>query len=227
MLTLDRVALRLGDFDLAADLSVAPGLTAVVGPSGGGKSTFLALVAGFVEPDRGRILWQDRDLSGLAPGARPVAMLFQDGNLFPHLDIRTNVALGLSPRARPSEEALAQADAALARVGLDGAGARKPGALSGGQQSRAALARTLLTERPVVCLDEPFAALGPALRAEMLDLTAELLRDRTVLLVTHHPDDARRVAPRTILVAGGRVHPPADTVALFDDPPPLLRDYLA
>ncbi len=228
MLTLDAVRLTQDGFTLSADLSVeAPGIVAVIGPSGGGKSTFLSVIAGFDLPDEGRVLWQGRDLGREPPGMRPVAVLFQDNNLFPHLDILANVALGASPRARPTPEILARAREALVRVDLAGYEARKPGALSGGQQSRAALARVLLTDRPVVLMDEAFSALGPALRSEMLALVAELLPEALILMVTHDPDDARRWAGLTIFVDDGKVHPPVATRTLFADPPEALARYLA
>ncbi|MDA8585364.1 ATP-binding cassette domain-containing protein [Rhodobacteraceae bacterium] len=206
---------------------MGPGITAVIGPSGGGKSTLLSLIGGFEFPDEGAVFWGDQDLRPLAPGDRPVAVLFQDNNLFPHLDVLTNVALGASPLARPSDVARTRAGEALALVGLTGYETRLPGALSGGQQSRAALARILLTDRAVVLMDEAFSALGPALRVEMLGLVAELLSERTVLMVTHDPEDARRVAGQTIFVEAGKVHPPAPTDALFADPQKALSDYLA
>ncbi len=227
MLTLEKLRFSRGDFALTADCTIAgPGISAVIGPSGGGKSTLLSLVAGFEEPDAGRILWQGRDLAPLAPGKRPVAVLFQDNNLFPHLDILANVALGASPVVRPSPDVLERARSALARVGLDGMEARRPGDLSGGQQSRAALARILLTDRPVVLMDEAFSALGPALRIEMLELVAEVLPDATILMVTHDPDDARRVAKDVIFVGAGQVHAPVETHMFFDAPPEAARRYL-
>ena len=125
MLTFEQVSYRVDDFRLEADFAVeGPGIVAVIGPSGGGKSTFLSLIGGFALPDQGRILWEGQDLAALSPGARPVATLFQDNNLFPHLDIVTNVALGMSPRARPSKKAMEQASDALTKVGLDGFEAR-------------------------------------------------------------------------------------------------------
>ncbi|KIC20016.1 ATP-binding cassette domain-containing protein, partial [Leisingera sp. ANG-S3] len=121
-----------------------------------------------------------------------------------------------------------QVEAALARVGLGGMGARKPAALSGGQQSRVALARVLVQGRDILLLDEPFAALGPALKAEMLDLVAELARESgaTVLMVSHDPNDARRIADQVVLVAEGRAHEPQATAELLNNPPPALKAYL-
>ncbi|MCA0920423.1 ATP-binding cassette domain-containing protein [Pseudooceanicola nanhaiensis] len=228
MLTLDHLILQQGDFSLTADLTLPRGSRcALIGPSGAGKSTLLNAIAGFLPPRTGRILWEDRDLTALAPAARPVAMLFQDGNLFPHLDIARNVALGLSPNLRLTANDHARVREALARVGLDGMGDRRPGALSGGQQSRAALARVLVQNRPLLLLDEPFAALGPALRAEMLALVRAVVEETgaTLLMVTHAPEDARRIADRLILVSDNRAEPPAP-IALLDDPTPALRAYL-
>ena len=105
---------------------------------------------------------------------------------------------------------------------------RKPGALSGGQQSRAALARALLRHRPMLLLDEPFAALGPALKTEMTDLVTQIATETgaLVLMVTHDPDDARRFADQTILVDDGCAFPPQPTLPLLDNPPESLRRYL-
>lgn len=230
MLRFDKVAARQGQHQLSADFAVGDtGITAVIGPSGAGKSTLLSLIAGFLEPVAGRVTWQDDDLRHLPPGQRPVSIVFQDNNLFPHLDARRNVALGVAPNLRLSPDQAAAVDAVLARVGLQGKENRRPAALSGGEQGRVALARALVRDRPIVLLDEPFAALGPALKAEMLDLVQETLvqDDRTVLMVTHDPADARRVAAETILVADGRAHAPVDTAVLFANPPPALAAYLA
>ncbi len=229
MLIADALDLQLGSFRLTADWSLAPGeRIAVVGPSGAGKSTLLMAIAGFVAPVSGRVLWDGRDLTSLAPGERPVSILFQDQNLFPHLSVTQNLGLGLSPRLRLSSADSARISDALARVGLQGLADRRPADLSGGQQGRAALARVLLRSRPVLLLDEPFAALGPALKAEMLDLVREVAAEAgaLVLLVTHDPEEAIGFSDRTILVADGQAHAPRATGALFAAPPPALRDYL-
>ncbi len=227
MLIVENLNLTREAFALTAAFTLPQATrAAIIGPSGGGKSTLLSLIAGFDTPNTGRILWNDTDLTTQIPGQRPVAMIFQDNNLFPHLDLLTNVALGASPQARPSAEARAAAATALSRVGLSGMETRKPNALSGGQQSRAALARLILTARPVVLMDEPFSALGPAMRAEMLDLVAELLPEATILMVTHDPEDARRFADKTIFVDAGVVAAPQDTDVLFASPGTALAAYL-
>ncbi|MBC7144293.1 MAG: ATP-binding cassette domain-containing protein [Thioclava marina] len=229
MLTLDKLAIEQGDFRLSADLEIETGASvAVIGPSGAGKSTLLSVIAGFLAPSAGRVLWDSAEITGTAPGERPLSILFQDQNLFPHLTLETNLALGLNPKGKIDRAARAQIEGALARVGLEGLGKRKPGQISGGQQSRAGLARALLRARPMLLLDEPFAALGPALKTEMLALVAEIAREQgtTVLMVSHDPEDARVLCPQTVLVAEGKAHPPQDTTALLADPPPVLREYL-
>ncbi|MCB1338696.1 MAG: ATP-binding cassette domain-containing protein [Maritimibacter sp.] len=229
MLTLDRLTARWGDWTLEADFSVEPGAKlALIGPSGAGKSTLLGLIAGHETPDAGRVLWQGEDLTDAPPAARPVSMIFQDNNLFPHLTAAQNVGLGLRPDLRLDRGQRSQVESALERVGLAGLGARKPGQLSGGQAARVALARALLRHKPLMLLDEPFGALGPALRTEMLDLVAELADETgaTLLIVSHDPDDARRIADGVVLVADGIAYPPAPTEDIFANPPEALRAYL-
>ena len=229
MLTLEGLQIELGSFRLSVDLGVAAGATvAIIGPSGAGKSTLVNTIAGFINLVSGRILLGGLDLAGLGPGARPMSIIFQDSNLFGHLSAYQNVALGLRPSLKLSDNERGQVVAALGRVGLDGLQDRKPAALSGGQQSRVALARILARARPLLLLDEPFSALGPALRDEMLDLVAELVaaNGATLLMVTHDPKDALRIASQTILVADGTAHPPQATQELLTNPPKVLADYL-
>lgn len=225
----DNCVLRQGEFELSADFRLASDTSyAVIGPSGGGKSTLLAALAGFIRPVSGRILVGGKDVTDLAPAERSVSLLFQEHNLFPHLDVAANVGLALRPDLRLNSGEHEKVASALSDVGLEGLGKEYPGALSGGQQQRAALARALLSERPVLALDEPFAALGPALRADMLRLVSRLRTQQgsTLLLVSHHPEDARLLGGETILVAGGVAAEPVPTAALFSDPPPALAAYL-
>lgn len=230
MLTLEALHADMDGTTLSADLSLSPGRrVAVLGPSGAGKSTLLDLLAGFRTARSGCILWDGRDLTTVPPEKRPVSILFQDGNLFPHLDVGRNLGLALRPDGRrPGPEDTARIEEALRRVGLEGMAARKPGTLSGGQQSRAALARVLLMARPILLLDEPFAALGPGLKREMLALVGEVGASLGALtiMVTHDPGDARAFAKEVVLVADGRVHAPVATDAFFAAPPPAFRDYL-
>lgn len=214
MLVLNHMKLSLGSFSLTADFSINAGArVAVMGPSGAGKSSLLLAIAGFIAPTSGRILWGERDLTPLDPSQRPVSMLFQDQNLFPHLTLQQNVVLGLTAGRRASAEQIAKAEEALAQVGLAGFGSRRPAQVSGGQMGRAALARVLLQARPILLLDEPFAALDSDLRHQMLDLVVEVAvqTTATVLMVTHDARDAARFASHIINVDHGVAHPPRST----------------
>lgn len=234
MLTLETLKIAMDDGDLAGELtgnlSLAPGRrVAVLGPSGAGKSTLLDVMAGFRAPQSGKVGWCGTDLTGLAPDKRPISILFQDGNLFPHLTVFRNLLLALNPDGRrASPEDRVRIEGALHRVGLGGMADRKPGTLSGGQQSRAALARVMLQARPIILLDEPFSALGPALKAAMLALVRDVAGSlgALVVMVTHDPGDARSFAEDVVLVADGKVHLPVATAAFFANPPEAYQEYV-
>lgn len=228
-ITFDKLILTQGDFTLRADLQIEEGhKIALLGPSGGGKSTLLSALAGFIAPTAGRILWNSEDISQTIPAKRPVTLLFQDHNLFPHLNVAQNIGLGIRPNLRLSASEHQIVADALARVGLDGQGEKYPAQLSGGQQQRVAIARALLRDKPILLLDEPFAALGPALKHEMLDLVAEIVdvANATLLMVTHQPEDALWISDQTVLIAEGQAFPPQDTKTLMANPPEVLRAYL-
>jgi len=165
-------------------------ITAVQGESGSGKSTLLDLIAGFLAPSAGHILVDSRDITALEPEDRPVSILFQSETLFEHLTAARNIALGL---VRPDPSAIA---AALTEVGLPDVGAQRASTLSGGQKQRVALARTLLRNRPVLLLDEPFSALDDETRATARALVQSLTRKHqwATVLVTHHAGDIEAVA---------------------------------
>ncbi|WP_299727883.1 ATP-binding cassette domain-containing protein [uncultured Tateyamaria sp.] len=228
MLTVRDLQIAQGVFELHATFDVAKGQrVAVIGPSGAGKSTLLNALGGYI-PSTGSIMVDGQDVSTAAPDQRGIAMLFQDGNLFPHMTLAQNVGLGLRPSLRLNNDEQGKVAAALDSVGLAAFGDRKPGDVSGGQQSRAALARVLVQGKPLLLLDEPFAALGPALRGEMLDLTSTVARDTgaTVLMITHAPEDAERAADQVIFVDAGQVEAPRPVSEIMDNPPPALRAYL-
>ncbi|MBI2254979.1 MAG: thiamine ABC transporter ATP-binding protein [Proteobacteria bacterium] len=211
------------------DLSVERGeVMAVIGPSGAGKSTLLALVGGFEAALAGRIFIGGADITDLAPDARPVTTLFQDHNLFAHLNVIQNVGLGLHPGLRLTPSEREQVSWALGEVGLTGFEERLPGQLSGGERQRVAIARCILRKRPVLMLDEAFAALGPALRREMLELVLSLRTQKglTVLMVTHDPADALFAADHTAFIAIGKVITSGPTAAVLASQHPTIRDYL-
>jgi thiamine transport system ATP-binding protein len=208
MLTLDSVQFRYEDMVMNFDLHVAKAeFIGIIGPSGAGKSTLLSLIAGFDVPVSGRISIADIDMEGVTPERRPVSMIFQDHNSFAHLDVWANVALGISPDLKLEPRQRELVDTALARVGLSDFKSRKPTELSGGEKQRIAIARALVRDKPVLLLDEPFTALGPALRRDMLDLIKgiQIERKLTVLMVTHQPEDAKYAASRIAFVQAGRI----------------------
>jgi thiamine transport system ATP-binding protein len=228
-LEIEGLAFTYEDLIMRFDLSVEAGeCVGIVGPSGAGKSTLLSLIGGFENPIGGMIRVDGRDITRLPPAERPVTTLFQDFNLFPHLSVAENVGLGRNPGLKLDAADREQVAWALREVGLDGLEARLPGQLSGGERQRVALARSLIRHRPLLLLDEPFAALGPALRAEMLELTNTLRKAQglTVLLVTHDPNEAARIAERTAFVADGHVVLFDRTKTVLSASLPEVRRYL-
>ena len=200
------------------DLWVESGqILSLIGPSGSGKSTLLNLVAGFISADSGSIIIDNKEIQNLDPAKRPLSMVFQSHNLFPHLDVWTNIALGIKASLRLSSEQQLSIEDAMQRLGLNGLQKRKPGQLSGGQQQRVAIARALVRQHPVLLLDEPFAALGPALREEMIDIVKQLVdaKEMAAILVSHYPADARQASAHTAFVHEGRIIKVAPTAELL------------
>ena len=228
MLDLRQACFNQGSFSLLANFTVPRGArVAVIGPSGGGKSTLLHGISGFLYPTAGEVLWNGETMPN-HPGERPLSILFQDHNLFPHLCVADNIAVGIDPSIRLSEEQVSQVSVVLSQVGLSEKAAAFPRELSGGQQGRVGLARILLRKRPLILLDEPFSALGPALKDEMLGVLSEILdiTNATALMVTHDIDDAKGFGDQAILVAEGQAHPPQKIKSLLANPPLALKGYL-
>ena len=214
---------------ISANLSLeSDKIYAIIGPSGAGKSTFLNLISGFSEISSGSILWNEQEISDLPPSKRNISILFQDNNLFPHLSVWRNLALAVSHWPKISNDDEAKLHSVISEVGIRGLENRKPSQLSGGQQSRVALARVLLQKNKILLLDEPFAALGPSLKDQMLELIEKIARDRglLVLMVTHDPNDAYKIASQTIVVKNNKVHTPLNTNKALDPINGPLADYL-
>ncbi|MBL8560769.1 MAG: ABC transporter ATP-binding protein [Gemmobacter sp.] len=190
-------------------LTIAPGqVTCLLGPSGCGKSTTLRMIAGVETPDAGRILIDGAEVCGpgrmLPPEARGIGLMFQDFALFPHLTVAQNVGFGL----RGEREArLSRVAELLEKVSLSGYGAKHPHELSGGEQQRVALARALAPRPRLMLMDEPFSGLDNRLRDGIRDTTLAVLKEEgaAVLLVTHEPDEALRMADEIALMRGGRI----------------------
>ena len=214
---------------ISANLSLESNkIYAVMGPSGAGKSTFLNLISGFSEISSGSILWNKQEISDLPPSKRNISILFQDNNLFPHLSVWRNLALAVSHWPKVSNDDEDKLHSVISEVGIHGLESKKPSQLSGGQQSRVALARVLLQKNKILLLDEPFAALGPSLKDQMLELIEKIARKRglLVLMVTHDPADANKIAAQTIVVKNNKVHPPLNTKNALDPFKGPLVDYL-
>lgn len=221
MLVIEKCRLTWPDFKAEYSLTVETGtLCAVVGPSGGGKTTLLHMIAGFETPESGRLTFEGRDLLPLAPAKRPAAIVFQDHNLFPHLTAAENVALGLRPSLRLTADERLRVEEMLDAVGLKGFERRKPGDMSGGQRQRVALARALVSGRPLILLDEPFSSLDPGLRRSMVQLVDELRRTRpvTIVMTIHTPEDVAGVADRMAFVTEGEVIASGTPSAILNGP---------
>jgi molybdate transport system ATP-binding protein len=196
------------DVDVAFD--VAAGETvALLGPNGAGKSTALAVAAGLLRPDRGRVLLDGRELTGadrfVAPHDRRVALLAQDPLLFPHLSVLDNVAFGPRSKGRGRRESRAAARRWLEEVDAAELVDRRPREISGGQAQRVAVARALAAEPQLLLLDEPMAALDVAVSPALRQTLRRVLAGRTVVLVTHDVLDALLLADRVVVLDGGRV----------------------
>ena len=208
MLKLNDVTWLYQHLPMRFTLSVEQGeRLAVLGPSGAGKSTLLNLIAGFLPPVSGTILINGQPHTTTPPARRPVSMLFQENNLFHHLTVRQNIGLGMHPGLKLNPAQVASLQEIAGQMGIDSLLDRLPGELSGGQRQRVALARCLVREQPVLLLDEPFSALDPALRQEMLTLVNDVCQRQhlTLLMVSHSVEDAARIAPRSLVVADGRI----------------------
>ncbi len=190
------------------DLSVESGcITALLGPSGAGKTTVMKLIAGLLAPEAGDIRLGGRSILNLPPERRGVVMVFQDPLLFPHMTVAQNVGFGLRMRGLPALEIAARTEDMLARVRLTSLGQRRPADLSGGQAQRAALARALVLKPDLLLLDEPLSSLDPGLRDEMRGLILALQHELavTTLVVTHDQTEAVVLADRVALLLDGQL----------------------
>ena len=223
LLRIDGVTKRFGGFTAVDKLSLdirAGEFFALLGPSGCGKTTLLRMLAGFETPDAGRILLNGKDIAQVLPHQRPVNMMFQNYALFPHLNVRDNIAFGLKRANMPRPEIDARVAEMMALVKLEGLEKRRPDQLSGGQKQRVALARSLARRPQVLLLDEPLAALDKKLRentqAELTELQRRL--GLTFIIVTHDQEEAMTVADRIGVMDSGRLEQVATPRQLYEAP---------
>ncbi|EMI7479179.1 thiamine ABC transporter ATP-binding protein ThiQ [Morganella morganii] len=226
MIYFDHILYRYQQQAMNFHFSVAAGeKIAILGPSGAGKSTLLSLIAGFQFAESGTILLNNEDHTRTPPASRPVSMLFQENNLFAHLTAEQNIALGFHPGMKLNAEQKVQLEQIAEQVSLTPLLKRLPSQLSGGQRQRVALARCLVRSQPVLLLDEPFSALDPALRNEMLALLETICDSRqlTLMMVSHNTDDAARIAPRAMVVDNGTIAFDGSTAALVSGEVPQAQ----
>ncbi|WP_181313047.1 sulfate/molybdate ABC transporter ATP-binding protein [Nocardioides campestrisoli] len=214
---------NFGDFVALHDVNVAiptGQLTALLGPSGGGKSTLLRIIAGLETADSGTIEIEGTDATRLSPQKRNVGFVFQHYAAFKHMSVAKNVAFGLEIRKRPKDEVKRRVDELLELVHLSQFGHRLPSQLSGGQRQRMALARALAVEPTVLLLDEPFGALDAKVRKELRDWLRRLHDEVhvTTVFVTHDQEEALEVADQIVVINEGRVEQIGTPDQLYDEP---------
>jgi sulfate transport system ATP-binding protein len=214
---------RFGDFVALDDVSVdipTGELTALLGPSGGGKSTLLRIIAGLESTDTGTVVIEGNEATHLPPQKRNVGFVFQHYAAFKHLTVARNVAFGLEIRKRPKDEVKARVHELLQLVHLEQFADRLPSQLSGGQRQRMALARALAVEPTVLLLDEPFGALDAKVRKELRDWLRRLHDEVhvTTVFVTHDQEEALEVADQIVVINDGRIEQIGSPDQLYDEP---------
>jgi sulfate transport system ATP-binding protein len=222
-IVVESVSKRFGDFTALRDVSLEVrdgSLTALLGPSGGGKSTLLRVIAGLEQPDAGKVLIAGEDATPKPPQRRNVGFVFQHYAAFKHMTVAGNVAFGLTIRKRSKDEIDARVDELLKLVHLDGLAHRYPSQLSGGQRQRMALARALAVQPRVLLLDEPFGALDATVRKE-LRAWLRRLHDEvhvTTVFVTHDQEEAMEVAEQIVVLNDGNVEQVGSPRDLYENP---------
>ena len=229
MLQVKNLFVDLGGFRLTADFEIERGsLISIVGPSGAGKSTILNALAGFIPLTSGVIKWNGSDITKLDPGLRPLSILFQDYNLFSHLTVKDNIAIGLRPNLKLNDLETEMVNSVIEEVGLSKFKFIKPFQLSGGQRTRVSLARSIVRSKPILLLDEAFSGLGPALRSEMIKLIKDksIKEGITLIMVSHHIKDAIELDQKVIFVNDGETMKPTNVSIFINSQDENIRDYI-
>jgi len=232
MIAVEGVSKQFGDYTALDDVSLEVpdgSLTALLGPSGSGKSTLLRIIGGLESPDRGRVVIEGEDATGVPPQRREIGFVFQHYAAFKHMTVRDNVAFGLTVRKQPKAKVDERVDELLGIVGLAGYQKRYPNQLSGGQRQRMALARALAVEPRVLLLDEPFGALDAKVRAELREWLRRLHDEVhvTTLLVTHDQEEAMSIADHIAVMDNARIEQFGSPRELYDQPAnPFVMGFL-
>ena len=229
MLQVKNLFVDLGGFRLTADFEIERGsLISIVGPSGAGKSTILNALAGFIPLTSGVIKWNGSDITKLDPGLRPLSILFQDYNLFSHLTVKDNIAIGLRPNLKLDDLETEMVNSVIEEVGLSKFKFIKPFQLSGGQRTRVSLARSIVRSKPILLLDEAFSGLGPALRSEMIKLIKDksIKEGITLIMVSHHIKDAIELDQKVIFVNDGETMKPTNVSIFINSQDENIRNYI-
>ena len=197
------ITIRYDELEIASSFTVPEGSgAALMGPSGSGKSSILSVVAGFYQAAQSTVSFRGQRLDGIEPAQRPLTILFQNHNLFAHLSVWNNIAIGLDPRLKLNSRQKSQIIDAMQAVGITGMQDRLPSTLSGGQQQRVALARCLVRNKPLLLLDEPFNGLDETRQQALRELIKTLMHEKnlTLLLATHQTQDAKQLCEQVIEV---------------------------
>ncbi len=180
-------------------------IVSIMGPSGSGKSTLLDLISGFLTPSSGRMYWDNLDFTNIPPEQRPVTILFQQYNLFEHLSVERNIAVGIDRSFSLTKRKRAIISKILEEVGLKGYEKKLSSELSGGEQQRVALSRSLVRNRPILLLDEPFSNLDKQTKIQMLNLVKKItLKNQfSTLMITHDEEDGKLIANKKYELING------------------------
>ena len=222
MLELQSISKRLGSFAISdISINIEDGeYFILLGPSGVGKSVLVEIIAGLIKPDKGRILWNGRDITSLQPQSRGFAVVYQDYALFPHLTVRQNIAYGLKAARIPSKEITNRIDTLAETLHISQLLTRRPATLSGGEQQRVALARALAVEPRLLLLDEPLSALDTNIRLKLQNELKRINRELniSVLHVTHNPQEAMKLGDRICVMLDNKIRKIAEPTQLFRKP---------
>ncbi|WP_300668749.1 ATP-binding cassette domain-containing protein [Desulfoluna sp.] len=231
MIDIKHLAIHLPDFDIPdVSLSIEPGdFFILLGPTGAGKSLILEALAGLIPISSGSLCLHGEEITHLPPERRNLAIVYQDGALFPHLTVEENIGFGLRYAKKKATEPQAIVQDLMDRLGITHLRKRKPKNLSGGEKQRTALARALAVKPDILLLDEPLSALDPTTRKEIADLLKALHKEKkmTCLMVTHDFAEARYLGQSMAVIRDGRIEQSGPVHALFSHPEtPFVARFL-